>query len=144
MSVKTKLFTAAVALILSTLAHATGPWLTDYDAAVAIAKKQNKPLLVEFTGSDWCHWCKVLDREVLSQRSFISKAKKDYVLVKIDFPQSNPLPAAQAQKNEALAKKFRVRGFPTVLVLSPKGKEIQRTGYQEGGAKSYLQHLKRS
>ena len=61
-------------------------WQTDYAAALALAKKQNRKTFLFFTGSDWCTWCARLDREVLSTPDFKRFASENLVLVKLDFP----------------------------------------------------------
>jgi thioredoxin-related protein len=129
----------AAALVLSGSALAKGSdWLTSYDKAVAMAKKTNKPILVDFTGSDWCTWCIRLDKEVFKTAEFKKWAKANVVLLSLDFPQSTPQPAKLKQQNEKLASKYGVQGFPTVLFLNAAGKELGRSGYEEGGPKKWI------
>lgn len=116
-------------------------WLTDFPAAQARAKQENKPLLLLFHGSDWCGWCIKLDKEVFSQPEFIDWAKQNAVLFSADFPQNIPQSAALEKQNSKLAEQYQVEGFPTAVLLSPDGREIARTGYQAGGATNYLKHL---
>lgn len=134
-------FVAFIGLALQ--AQAAGDdWQTNFKAALATAKAENKPVLVDFTGSDWCGWCIRLDEEVFSKQVFKDYAKESLVLLEIDFPRrSEQSPALEAQ-NEALATKYKVRGFPTILLLSADGEVLARTGYQEGGAEAYIEHLK--
>lgn len=119
-----------------------GDWLENYAEALAAAKQLKRPVLIDFTGSDWCGWCIRLDREVFSQKAFIKYAKRDLVLLKLDFPQRKKLSEALQKQNRELAKKFGIRGFPTIVIVDAEGKEIARTGYQRGGAKNYVDHLK--
>ena len=119
-----------------------GDWLENYTEALAAAKSLNRPVFIDFTGSDWCGWCIRLDREVFSQKAFIKYAKRDLVLLKLDFPQRKKLSEALQKQNMELAKKFGIRGFPTIVIVDAEGKEIARTGYQRGGAKNYVDHLK--
>ena len=119
-----------------------GDWLENYTEALAAAKQLKRPVLIDFTGSDWCGWCIRLDREVFSQKAFIKYAKNDLVLLKLDFPQRKKLSEALQKQNMELAKKFGIRGFPTIVIVNAEGKEIARTGYQRGGAKNYVDHLK--
>jgi thioredoxin-related protein len=118
-------------------------WLTDFAAAKQQAASENKKLLLDFTGSDWCGYCKLLDAEVLSTQAFKDFAR-DYVLVRIDFPRSTELPPALKQQNDALAQQFQVGGFPTLLVMDSSGREITRqSGYQPGsGPQAYLAQFK--
>ncbi len=117
-------------------------WQTDFKAALATAKAENKPVLVDFTGSDWCGWCIRLDKEVFSKQAFKDYAKDSLVLLEIDFPRGKEQSPALEAQNEALAARYKVRGFPTILLLSGDGEVLGRTGYQEGGAEAYVEHIK--
>ncbi|MDB6055826.1 MAG: thioredoxin-related protein, partial [Verrucomicrobiales bacterium] len=118
-------------------------WLTDLNAAKAVAQKENKTILLDFTGSDWCHWCKVLKSEVFDTPEFADFASKRLVLVEVDFPEHKRLSAQQMQANATLAATYKVEGYPTVILLDSAGKIRGRTGYQEGGPKPYLAALNR-
>ena len=130
-----------LAMSLST-AHAADGWMTDYEAAKEKAEQTGKPLLLDFTGSDWCGWCIRLDREVFSKEAFKQYAKEALILVELDFPKRKKQSESVKKQNEALAKKYRVRGFPTIILLSPEGDMIGKTGYRPGGPESYVAHLK--
>lgn len=117
-------------------------WNDNLEKAVEIAKKQDKAILINFSGSDWCKWCKKLDTEVFSQNEFINYAKKNLVLVKIDFPQYTPQDPKVQSYNREVAQMFRVQGFPTVVVIDKNQKLAGYTGYQEGGAGNYIKYLK--
>lgn len=117
-------------------------WMTDYEAAFELAEKENKHVLINFTGSDWCGWCKKLTREVFSQEEFESFAQEELVLLKIDFPKYKTQSRKVKVKNQELAQKFAVRGFPTILLANADEKVVLRTGYKRGGASSYVDHLK--
>lgn len=116
-------------------------WMSNYDEAAKAAKEQNKPLLLFFTGSDWCVWCKKLESESLSTRDFDQAAASHFIFVKIDFPQKGSQSAQEAAQNKELQKQFDVRGFPTIVILDPQGRKIGVTGYRPGGGKSYASHL---
>lgn len=118
-------------------------WMTDFDAAKAKAKAEKKVLLLNFTGSDWCGWCIKLDKEVFSQKEFIDYAAENLVLVTVDFPRKKKLDEALTKQNEKLSEKYEVSGFPTIGLVKPSGSEIAQTGYQEGGAAKYVEHLKK-
>jgi len=120
-----------LALSFPALIHAD--WGTDYKAALAQAKSQNKLVLLDFTGSDWCGYCKLLDKEVLSQPSFKDFAGKNYIAVTLDYPHGTAQSDTVKQQNDALAKQYNIEGFPTLIVLDADGKEIGRqVGYQPG------------
>lgn len=118
-------------------------WLADYDKAVEQARLEKKDLLVDFTGSDWCGWCKRLDQEVFSEPAFHDAATKDYVLVALDYPRD---PAVKAkvpnpERNKELSEKHGIEGFPTIMLMTADGDVYGRTGYQAGGAQAYVEHL---
>jgi len=110
------------------------PWLTNIPQAVDQATKEKKLLLLDFTGSDWCGWCMKLDDETFSKSEFIDYARKNLVLLQLDFPKRKSLPDAVKEANRALYKKYSVHGFPTVLIIKPDGKVLwEQRGYAEGG-----------
>jgi len=117
-------------------------WETDFAKAKAKAAEKNIPILADFSGSDWCGWCQKLDREVFGKEEFKKFAEQSVVLFVADFPMKSKLPEAQAKQNKELADKFKVEGFPTVLLLDKDGKELARTGYKPGGPEEYVKHLK--
>ncbi|RYG35079.1 thioredoxin family protein [bacterium] len=133
---------AAIALAAVPALAAEG-WLTSYDAAVKASKKSGKPILVDFTGSNWCGWCKKLDKEVFSTSEFKTWAKKNVVLLSLDFPQGIKQDAGLKKQNEGLAKKYEVQGFPTVLFLDAKGKKLGEYGYDEGGPKTWTSNAEK-
>lgn len=119
----------------------TGEWLTDYDTAMAQAKELKRPVLINFTGSDWCGWCIKLANEVFDKDAFMKYAKDNLVLLKLDFPRKLPQTAEVKAFNNQKASEFKVTGFPTILLVDATGKEINRTGYQPGGPDAYVKHL---
>lgn len=117
-------------------------WYTNYNEAASAAKSANKPLILFFTGSDWCGWCKKMHQEVFASPDFAKAVGNDFIFVELDFPMNKPLPAAQSQENNRLKQKFGVTGYPTIIVLDPSGNFIAETGYRPGGGKSYADYLK--
>ncbi|MCL5029408.1 MAG: thioredoxin family protein [Bacteroidetes bacterium] len=117
-------------------------WYDNLEQAEAVAQKEGKPILINFTGSDWCVWCKRLRSEVFSQDDFVNYAKDNLVLVKIDFPEKIQQSEAVKFYNNQLAQRFGVQGFPTIVLLSSSGSLLGVTGYQEGGAEAYVEHIK--
>lgn len=118
-------------------------WLTDYDKAQKEAQAQNKLLLMDFTGSDWCGWCIMLDKEVFSKPEFKEYASQHLVLLELDFPRSKRMPPEITAQNEKLAIKYRVQGFPTVVVFDSAGKPLGALGYEAGGPKVFIAHLEK-
>ncbi len=130
------------ALCLGISVFASTEWMTDMDAAMKLSEKTGKPILADFSGSDWCGWCMKLDREVFSQKAFKDFAKKNLILVLIDFPSRKPMTAKLKKQNKALAAKYKIGGYPTVLLLDSKGKVIVKTGYRPDGPQKYIDFLK--
>jgi thioredoxin-related protein len=118
-------------------------WETDLEVAKKRAKDEKKTILVDFTGSDWCGWCIKLKKEVFDQPEFKEYAKKNLVMLELDFPRRTELAAKLKEQNERMAKEFKVEGFPTILLMNSQGKEVARTGYQEGGPEAYIKHVKK-
>ena len=110
---------------LTSTAFATTPagWSTDLEKAFVQAKAEKKAVLVEFTGSDWCPPCIAMRKNVFSKPEFVEAASKKFILVELDFPNGD---AAVKAKNEPFAKKYKIEGFPTVILFSHEGKEFSR------------------
>lgn len=117
-------------------------WQTDFAAAKTKAKAEKKLLLVDFTGSDWCVFCKRLKSEIFDQEAFKKEAPKSFVLVELDFPQGKELPKELKEQNEKLLELYKVRGFPTILLIDANGEAIAQTGYRPGSPEDYLKNLK--
>lgn len=119
-----------------------GKWIDNFEKAKKLAQKFKRPILVNFTGSDWCGWCIRLEREVFSKPAFLSYARKKLVLLKLDFPRRKKISDEVKMKNNLLLRKYGVRGFPTILILNSEGVALHKTGYRPGGAEKYIEHLK--
>ncbi len=115
-------------------------WLSDFQQAKNKAAKQNRPILLLFTGSDWCGWCKKLKAEVLLTDAFKQFASKSLVLLYVDFPKSKFFPADQKARNQELKQRFlgNSGGFPTTVLLDKNGKEFGRFA---GYSKQYLRRI---
>jgi thioredoxin-related protein len=133
---------AAAALAVSSV-RAESNWLTDFHRAQEEAKAGHKLLLINFTGSDWCGWCKRLDAEVFSKQEFADYAKQNLVLMTADFPRAKPLSSDVRQQNATLAQKFGIEGFPTIVLLNGDGKVVGALGYTPGGPSAFIEELKK-
>jgi len=118
-------------------------WGTSYEQGQQEAKASNKLVLLDFTGSDWCGWCIMLDREVFSQPQFKEYASKNLVLVEVDFPKRKPVSAATREQNERLLMRYQVQGFPTIIVLNSEGKMVAELGYMQGGPDAFIAVLEK-
>ena len=117
-------------------------WGTDLPGALNQARSENKMVLIDFTGSDWCGWCIKFDHDVLFTDKFTGYAKSKLVLVKLDFPHHKPQSDALKRANQELATRYHVDGFPTYVLLNFAGKELGRqVGYAEGGPDAFIAEL---
>ncbi len=140
-----RILTAIAALTLAAAlnAAADSTWSTDLPAAQAQAKKEKKLVLINFTGSDWCGWCKKLHKEVFATKEWETFAKEKLVLVELDFPSAKKQTAELKKANEALQEKYKASGFPTIVALNAEGKEVWRqVGYMPGGPSAWIGKLK--
>ena len=120
-------------------------WQTDMNEAMKISKKSKKPLFLFFTGSDWCGWCMRLQKEVFKTPEFEKWAKKNVVLVELDFPRKTAQDPAIQKQNSELQQTFAVQGYPTVWIVNASKKDgkinlekLGSTGYLAGGPTTWL------
>ena len=112
------------------------------DAALDRARSNGRHVVAVFSGSDWCYWCKLLEKEILSTKTFRKSATNTYELVYIDSPRNMSLLSDYARKNNRkTVEKYKVSGFPTVLVLDGRGARIAELGYEKCGPEKYLETL---
>ena len=107
-------------------------WLINYDEVYNKSIKENKPILANFTGSDWCGWCKKLKKAVFDTETFKKWANENVVLFELDYPRRTQQDPIIKRQNAELQQTFRglVRGYPTVLIF-----DIERE-LKEDGSKS--------
>jgi len=110
---------------------------TDLGAALQRARADKTVVLLNFTGSDWCHWCIVLKAEVLGTPEFSSWLATRGALVDVDFPRDTPQDPATVQRHQRLSELFGIEGFPTIVMVDGDGRERARLGYQKGGAAAW-------
>jgi protein disulfide-isomerase len=115
-------------------------WMTDYEEARRMAAEQKKPVLLNFTGSDWCPPCIQLKKDVFDTREFKSFAQENLVLVELDFPRRKKMDPAVARQNQALQREYKIEGYPTVVLLNPDGTEVKRrSGFGGGGPGAFIE-----
>ena len=121
---------------------AEGEWTTDLAKAQAKAKTEKKLVLADFTGSDWCPPCKALHKNVFSSKEFQEYAKKNLVLVEVDFPRAKQQSDELKRANRELAEKHNIEAYPTVIVFDSNGKELRKkAGYGGQSAKDFIAEL---
>lgn len=136
-----KLFILFVVLVARMAGASDGPWLTSVQQARDVALRDERFVMMYFTGSDWCGWCKRLDKEVLNTEIFQGLMRDYLAPVKIDFPKKRVVSEAEYRANLLLAESYKVQGYPTLVFLDSDGREVLRRGYQEGGGHAYVQNL---
>lgn len=118
------LFAASAAIILPA-AQAVDAWLTDFETARAQARAEQKPIILDFTGSDWCGWCMTMRRMVLDTPEFYDYARDKFVLMEVDLPRNtSKMTKEQIHQNNSLTQQYKVNTFPTVLVITADGQLI--------------------
>jgi thiol-disulfide isomerase/thioredoxin len=134
-----------VGLVLSAVSGAVEPvWRADLPAALAQAGREDKHVLVDFTGSDWCSACIRLRRNILDSKAFMQWAGKQFVFVEVDIPQKPVLPAEQLAENKAVAEAYGVSGFPTIMVLNARGQVTGGFLGDVGQVDAAVAHLERA
>jgi thioredoxin-related protein len=135
---------AASIFLTAPFARAESGWLNDYKRAQQEAKASNKFILLDFTGSDWCPWCKKFDQEILSQSQFKDYARENLVLMEVDFPRARLQSAEVKKQNQELAQQYQVEGFPTIVVLNGDGQKLwQYDGYFPDGPAAFIAQLEK-
>lgn len=134
-------FVFAAMLVVSL--HAGEGWLIDAEKAKAQAAKDGKPLIMDFTGSDWCPPCKQLKSKVFDSQEFKDYAAKNLVLLELDFPNDKSKVSDETKKqNDQLQKEYKIRGYPTIIVLDKNGKELGReVGYSGESPAEYIKKI---
>jgi protein disulfide-isomerase len=124
-------------------------WYTDVSLASQAAAAENKPMLLFFTGSDWCGWCHRLQREVFNTPAFTTWASSDVILVELDFPRNKVLPQNIMEQNQMLQQQFGVQGYPTVWFVNVTKEAdkfnlapLSSSGYLQGGPEVWITNAK--
>ena len=135
--------TAATAAEVTEKGAELGKWTSDAPAAQELSKKTGKPLFIQFTGSDWCGWCKLMDGKVFSTTEWADYAKDNLVLLYIDFPRGKQQSDALKAQNDKLAEQYGIGGFPTYIILDAQGKQIGQLGAsQDATPQDFIDQVK--
>jgi thioredoxin-related protein len=113
-------------------------WLSDHGAATLRRAAENKPILMLFTGSDWCPACQNLQSNVFLKAEFTSYADANLILLEVDFPKKRPVPTKEKQARESLANSYGITSYPTMILLDTKGQEAIRIRYSGATAKEFV------
>lgn len=135
--------TAATAAEVAEKGAELGKWTSDAPAAQELAKTTGKPLFIQFTGSDWCGWCKLMDGKVFSTTEWTDYAKDNLVLLYIDFPRGKQQSKELKEQNDKLAELYGIGGFPTYIILDAQGKQLGQLGAsQDATAQGFIDQVK--
>jgi thioredoxin-related protein len=106
-------------------------WMPNYKKALKKSKKERKPVLIYFTGSDWCGPCKILDRDLFHTEKFKTLSDKDLVLLEVNIPRRLDIISPEKMiENKSIQKKYKVKAFPTLMIVNHKGRKIaEKKGY---------------
>ena len=131
MYIKKLTFIICLSFLAISFSQNDNDWLTNYEQVVSKSIKEKKPVMVNFTGSDWCGWCKKLKRAVFDTEVFKAWAEKNVILLELDYPRRTFQSEKLKKQNAQLQQTFRqfVRGYPTVLIF-----EVNRT-FKDDGSK---------
>ena len=131
-------------MFLSAVSIYSQNWKSDFDDAKTIAAKENKNIVLVFSGSDWCAPCMKLDKVVWQSDEFKKESEKNWITYKADFPKkkANQLTHDLTEANKKLAEKYNKNGsFPLVVLLDKSGKVIGMTGFKNVSATEYIKLL---
>ena len=135
------LFISAVAL-----GQEKSKWYIDFEKAAQVSLQTGKPILADFTGSDWCGWCIKLKKEVFTTPQFRDWADQNVVLLELDYPRRKQQDEKIKKQNRELQQIFQVRGYPTIHIFNIKVNNdnqleflpIGQTGYVAGGPTPWI------
>jgi protein disulfide-isomerase len=131
------------AAVVSAFAGGKG-WTESLKEAQQASKDSGKPILANFTGTDWCPYCITLEKEVFATEAFAKWAADTVILLEVDFPRGKRQGADLKQQNKALAAKFKIDGYPTVVFMDADGAELGRSGYFPGGPEHWIKSAEKS
>ncbi|OQX29081.1 MAG: hypothetical protein B0D92_05660 [Spirochaeta sp. LUC14_002_19_P3] len=135
---------ALVLALSAAFAYADYPpdsWTDNILDGIRRAEQENKMLMLNFAGSDWCGWCDKLDEEIFSTPQFMEWSENNLIKVYLDFPQKLQLPEYLKLQNEYTKQFFGVQGFPTIFILDAQLTPLLRTGYKETTPEEYIRHI---
>ena len=118
-------------------------WTEDIEAAFSDAAKSKKPVFIDFTGSDWCYWCILADKNIFGTKQWADFSAK-MVCLKVDFPKNARPDAETMAKRWKFAQEFKVRGYPTFVLVSPERKEISRFSAGRKSAAEFIAEVEKA
>ena len=117
-------------------------WMTDFKKASELSTEKKLPMLVAFVNSQQGGWYQKLQDDILSTDIFKTFAAESLVLVLADYPEDKQQAEDILEQNKELIGQYKIKRFPTIVLISTTGKEIGRSGYRKGGPQAFVNHLK--
>ncbi|MAE07609.1 MAG: thioredoxin family protein [Bacteroidetes bacterium] len=115
-------------------------WTNNAEKVFNNSKENGNPILLNFTGSDWCVWCKKIKKEIFDTPEFKEWVKNNNVeLLELDFPKRISQSQELKSQNVSLAREMGVRGYPTIIIIA-NGKAV-KTGYVKGGPENWIKSV---
>ncbi len=109
--------------------------VSNWHESMLLAQRESaetgKPILADFTGSDWCHWCVKLKQDVFETEVFQNWAAENVVLLELDYPKQGTQSPEIKRQNAELAERYQIQSYPTVLLLDANGQVLGKMGYQK-------------
>jgi thiol-disulfide isomerase/thioredoxin len=118
-------------------------WQKDYQQALSLSKEQKKPVLLYFSGSDWCPHCMEMQHDIFSNGNFAEQVGSLFIFYHVDFPKRSRLPYNVATLHNALKGKYQITGYPSVLVVDPAEKVTKRWVGKPYPTASFIEELKK-
>ena len=134
MYIKTIFFSLVFCFVTICFSQENNGWLVNYEEVYHKSVQENKPIMANFTGSDWCGWCIRLQKAVFLKPEFTKWANKNVILVELDFPKRTPIAPELLKQNRELANIFGVRGYPTVWFVTPERLKDGKTNFNKLGS----------
>jgi thioredoxin-related protein len=119
----------------------SGSWITDFNLARTIAAQTDRDIFMAFTSMEGGEWSRKMDEELFKSAPFLDYAHKHFVLLRVDFPTTTTQPEALSTQNKMLAELFSIRGYPTVVVMNPKGEKLLESKYLRGGPEFFMKQM---
>ena len=132
-----------LSLASAVVCSASPVWETDWSKALEKAGKSGQPVLVDFTGSDWCPGCIYLRKNIFDTDAFAKYAEdNNFMLVELDFPRTEgKMPPEQLKFHEELMRRYGISVFPSVLMMEGNGAPYAKIVGPSRTVEEYLKKL---
>ncbi len=133
---------SVITIFLPFLLFSSPPKVDDFNKGMQLAQLYNRPLILVFTGLDWCPWSKKISEELFASPEFSAAIGNAFIFVHLDYPHASSKSLIMTPEKSALKNKYAVTTFPTLIMIEPDGKEVTRLSYSELTASKFAFSLK--